>query len=428
MKKNTNNISVAPTISPDILKTISVSSAIKTFGSQLKDEAKEKIISSPRGKIAQLQSEKIILEKEVIVAGLKYDAKVKQIEINKSQYPTEELYQKDLLTAKSSYETTKKSLELQIEQKDILIQNVNNNPYDQIKNNQKKIDNAIKAFSRRNQNFEIKSKKDLIKQLASNTTKTLAPILALQLTNNFLVLISQRKKLEELVDEVNNYIETQVKDETTVTIATNLRNNAITLINNNINKLQKIQSTLNYINLSITIFSALIPLLKRLAPFVVISTPPGTPIPGMILHDELRDRKFKLERLVAGLGPILSIGSSILSNEIIELIELKALLEEINLKLDNKTLTNLNEQQLTDLSNTFLPVGVTEFPPYKGFKFNIKEEQNPQFVVKGNKRRYAVAIDRYNVEVLKSEYSFTLDPNDLIEQLKLVIDQQNLQG
>ena len=32
------------------------------------------------------------------------------------------------------------------------------------------------------------------------------------------------------------------------------------------------------------------------------------------------------------------------------------------------------------------------------------------------------------VEQLKSEYSFTLDPNDLVEQLKLVIDQQNLQG
>ena len=49
-------------------------------------------------------------------------------------------------------------------------------------------------------------------------------------------------------------------------------------------------------------------------------------------------------------------------------------------------------------------------------------------VVKGNKRRYAVAVDRDGVEVIKSDFSFTLDPNDLIEQLKLVIDQRNLQG
>jgi len=39
-----------------------------------------------------------------------------------------------------------------------------------------------------------------------------------------------------------------------------------------------------------------------------------------------------------------------------------------------------------------------------------------------------VAIDRDGVETIKSDYSFTLDPNDLVDQLKLIIDQQNLQG
>jgi hypothetical protein len=49
-------------------------------------------------------------------------------------------------------------------------------------------------------------------------------------------------------------------------------------------------------------------------------------------------------------------------------------------------------------------------------------------VVKGNKRHYAVSVNRDGVEVIKSDYSFTLDPNDLVDQLKLIIDQQNLQG
>ena len=102
-------------------------------------------------------------------------------------------------------------------------------------------------------------------------------------------------------------------------------------------------------------------------------------------------------------------------------------LKAVNVLLGNQANLNLNEQQLADLSNSFLPVGDT-YPPYKGFKFKIKEEQNIAFVVKGNKRRYAVAINRDGTEVLKSEFSFTLDPNDLIDQLKLVIDQQNLQG
>ena len=96
--------------------------------------------------------------------------------------------------------------------------------------------------------------------------------------------------------------------------------------------------------------------------------------------------------------------------------------------LDDQANLNLNEQQFADLSNTFLPISNNEFEEYKGFKFKIKEEQNIAFVVKGNKRRYAVAIDRDGVEVIKSELSFTLDPQDLIDQLKLVIDQRNLQG
>ena len=38
-----------------------------------------------------------------------------------------------------------------------------------------------------------------------------------------------------------------------------------------------------------------------------------------------------------------------------------------------------------------------------------------------------ILINRIS-ESLKSEFSFTLDPNDLVDQLKLVIDQRNLQG
>jgi len=97
-------------------------------------------------------------------------------------------------------------------------------------------------------------------------------------------------------------------------------------------------------------------------------------------------------------------------------------LEQLSLELiqpDNQQLTGLEQiPSLQDQANL-----------YKGFRFQIKEEQDPRFVVRGTiKRRYAVAINKQGVEVLKSEYSFTLDPNDLVDQLKLVIDRQNLQG
>ena len=122
----------------------------------------------------------------------------------------------------------------------------------------------------------------------------------------------------------------------------------------------------------------------------------------------------------------MAIVTVLLENEIIALNELIDRLRQVSLLLDGKTLTGLDSQQLTDLTRSLLTD--TQFPSYKGFNFKIKEEQNQAFVVKGNKRHYTVAIDRDGVEVLKSDYSFTLDPNDLVEQLKLVIDQKNLQG
>ena len=63
---------------------------------------------------------------------------------------------------------------------------------------------------------------------------------------------------------------------------------------------------------------------------------------------------------------------------------------------------------------------------YNGFRFALKEEFNSHYVVQGHKRRYAVAINNAGTEVLKSESSFTLDPNVLIEQLKVSIDSLNL--
>jgi hypothetical protein len=65
---------------------------------------------------------------------------------------------------------------------------------------------------------------------------------------------------------------------------------------------------------------------------------------------------------------------------------------------------------------------------YNGFTFSILEEDDPKFVVAGNKRRYAVALDRSGFTVVQSTPSFTLDPNVLIEELKLEIDKRNLEA
>ena len=103
-----------------------------------------------------------------------------------------------------------------------------------------------------------------------------------------------------------------------------------------------------------------------------------------------------------------------------------------NLDLSENDLKNqlnsLNPLGLQSLANRIQDPNANQFGEYKGFKFAIKEENDPKFVVRGNKRHYAVAINKLGVEILKSASSFTLDPQQLVEQLKIIIDQQDLQG
>jgi hypothetical protein len=417
-----NNINISPVISPNIVETVSKSASIKSFGSQLKDKSKEILVIGDQTKTAQLDNELDILTKKEQDAGIE-KTRIEEEAIYKlnTKQITQDQYNKIIETASASLIASKAVISLNQTKLQQDKNNINNNPYTPIKNNQLAIDSAIKNIDKNIKSTESKSKKDLIKQIATNTAKTLVPVLGLQLVNSFSVLITQRKKLEELVDQVNEYINTQVKDETTVVIATNLRNNAIVLINNNINKLDKLKKIIDNIGRILLVFSAVIVVLN----LAVLLLPPLTP-PGAV--KKITDIINKAAALVASLSVLVAIASVLLSNEINNLIELRNRLKEISLKLDNKALDNLNEQQLTELSNLFLPAG-GDYGSYKDFKFAIKEEQNnPQFIVKGNKRKYAVAINRRGVESIRSEYSFTQDPNDLIEQLKLIIDQQNLQG
>jgi hypothetical protein len=412
-----NTTNIAPVVSPDILKTISASTAIKTFGSQLKDKNKETLIIGNQSKTANIDTELDDLTKKEIQAGETLDTTI-QTALYKFDtiQITEDQYNSIIFDANITYEATLFTINVQRQKLEQDKQNINNNPNDKIKNQQKSFKASVKNLRKKTQESETKAKQDLTKQVVSNAVKTLVPVIALQLANSFSTLITQRKKLEELVDQVNNYIDTKVKDQTTVTIATNLRNNAITLINNNIRKLENLKKNIERISRTVTTIVVIVTIIERIL---------SLPLPFLIpIKIQYQPTLQKLLRLISGLSALLVIATTLLSNEIIRLNELRDRLKEVSLKLDGKT---LDFADLTTLTNEFLPAG-GNYGSYKGFKFAIKEEQNQAFVVKGNKRRYAVAIDRYGVEIIKSELSFTLDPNDLIEQLKLVIDQRNLQG
>lgn len=105
----------------------------------------------------------------------------------------------------------------------------------------------------------------------------------------------------------------------------------------------------------------------------------------------------------------------------------------LNKVLNEATANDLTPQEVRDLldvSGTGLDGGLGPVlgVEYNGFTFSILEENDPRFIVAGNKRRYAVALDRSGFIALQSEPSFTLDPEVLIDELKLEIDKRKLEA
>jgi hypothetical protein len=423
-----NNINVGAVVSPDVLKTISSSAAIKTFGDQLINKAKEKIISAALGKVQELKDQIQEIVELKIKIWSDHGTEMKRLEILlKEKQITQEQYDLAVQKENIAYQTKLRELEqLDAKLKEDLA-NIIADPYRRIKEKLNRRKLRRQKRKNRNRAERAKARRDLAKKVAKNAAKTLAPILALQLANKFASVLSQRAKLEELVDQVNVYIE-QANTPETIAIATNLRNNAITLINSSIRKLDNLQKTISQISTYIAIFTAIVAVLSAIP--IPTAVPPGIGIPVSLITRIVKSLN-RAALLIASISVVAVIAVSILENEIAKLNDLIERLKQVNALLDTQSATNLNEQQLADLSNTFLPTG-GDFDSYKGFKFAIKEEQTlgvqQAIVVKGNKRRYAVAIDRDGVEVLKSDFSFTLDPNDLVDQLKLIIDQRNLQG
>ena len=80
-----------------------------------------------------------------------------------------------------------------------------------------------------------------------------------------------------------------------------------------------------------------------------------------------------------------------------------------------------------EIINEELNQDLTEegFGTYKGFTFEIKYDELNQTPYP---KRFAQALDKKQVVRLKSESSFASDPNILVEELKFIIDTQNLKG
>ena len=200
------------------------------------------------------------------------------------------------------------------------------------------------------------------------------------------------------------------------------RNKIVTELNNIYSLVKKIDSTLTLVN------GIIIALKAGLAVATALPTPPFAPSGAIATGiDKIQDALVK-----AGVGvSILTVSVAVIGNLLGTVLDLLSKLDslvetcapESGLSFEeiNDELNQLSNSTIQDLENSNSDVPVT----YKGFTFEIKFDELNQT---SYPKRFAQALNIQKIPVLKGQPSFASDPQILIDELKFIIDTQNLRA
>jgi hypothetical protein len=236
---------------------------------------------------------------------------------------------------------------------------------------------------------------------------TVAKLLNSQITK----LSKTVNQLDTLVNSVNDQI-ISIQTKQDVLKAKVTRDAALNTLNTAERQITQVRNTIR----TLETLARIISLALRVA--LLIPIPPFTPL-------KVTQKVINATLTLDAITILLGIVKEALNDLISEVQYQRSRLLPISDIIDDSINNNLTPIEIKDLLDR-LKLGPLTGVVYRGFTFAILEENNPRFVVSGNKRRYAVAYDRSGFVVLQSKPSFTLDPEVLIDELKLIIDEQNL--
>jgi hypothetical protein len=425
-----DNRNISSLVNTNTLNILSSVQRPKSFGDQLSND-NEKIVNSSLGKKQELQVELKKLVTEKIEETVKYEKTLNDL-FNQFQPPpptkatlTFEQYELKKKDAETAYTKRTNKIDLQKNEIDKQIKDISNDPYQNIKNSTKRREVKNNKKIQRAKNKENKEKKLLSKKVLQNLSKTIASLVSLQATKLLFSIVFNNKKLQELIDDTNTIIDAATTQEA-INNARVIRNSTLAIIINNERKLDSLNKIVDNANRVVTILNI------SLTAIILLFTIPKPFGLGPTMPTPIANKVKKFQDLVVALNILISIIRGILDSKLNELNDLKSQLNQLNNILDNTLINNLSNEQLQSFINEQRNLQ-SKFAEYKGFKLEIREEETlgaqQAVVVRNNiKRKYAVALDKDGVPVLKSDFSFTLDPVDLIEQLKLIIDNNNLQA
>ena len=258
--------------------------------------------------------------------------------------------------------------------------------------------------------FEIKSSIVLLKT-KENLKRTLLPYV-LSLLAPF-----GAKFLQALLDKIPNPTTDVCPDPRLIKKLIRKRNKLVRQLNNiykKISRLEKVLKTTKGIILGVKIGIAI----AKAAPLIY----QVGAIPSILTKIEK-----KLE--VAGIAvSTLTIAATIIGVILAQIIDL---LNSLDLAIQNCSeqqdipMEEINDELNQLVSEDSTPTQGPDFTTYKGFTFEIKTDPLNKT---GYTKRFAQALNIQSIPVLKSDSSFASNPQVLIDQLKFIIDSQDLKA
>lgn len=281
-----------------------------------------------------------------------------------------------------------------------------------------------KNFIRQSNKDKQKAKTKRLKSLGKDPALLFLPM-ASELMLQKLVDIGNifsnlNSEIEQLNDDIDDFNNNQIGNKQSLINRKNALLNQINLAEKKIDSINKILKQLKTV---ITIFQTITITLKAL-PL------PTAPVPITVgVINTLSSLLEKSNKTITAFKSIINLVEAELNQIKIDLVELKSQIKLIEDKIENNLIQS-SEQDNSFEKNLLLSrqvqIGLSSIT-YNGFKFAIKEETIPGApVISGFKRHYAVAIDTNGVEVLKTDVSFTLDTQVLIDQLIFIIESSGL--
>jgi hypothetical protein len=268
---------------------------------------------------------------------------------------------------------------------------------------------------------KAKIKKALLQIIKSQGPTAIILVFGFILSNQVNKLSQTISKLNELVDKTNNIIRnaTTKADLEKAKIA---RDAALVSLKSAEDQVNRFNRTLKSISTTLTILSLTVSVLTAI---------PYTPYQISPIGIKTTRTIAKYAPVIISLNILLQIALGTLSRFKSTIQYERSRLLPLGKILDDPNMTPQEARDLLETSGAGLDgsgLGPVLGVEYNGFTFSILEEDDPRFIVAGNKRRYAVALDRSGFIALQSEPSFTLDPEVLIDELKLEIDKRRLEA